>query len=261
MPNRKTGKQIRCSYCGALTYKQAARLRRHKLFFCCNRHRIEYRRKCGGPTLGRKHSEETKSKLREHNSRPEIKKRQSEMTKKQWANGFRGNTGRKHTKEELEKMRAARDGFAFSKETRELLSRLNKEPWRREISKRLAVKNLVPYVKSEKGREQSRKLALRLHERPDKRSSLELAFRSRLERQGITFSEQYVHPDIPFFTWDFAVLETRTFIEIDGCYWHGCEECGYEGIDKTKKLDAKKNLAAKKIGWKVLRFKEHQIEI
>jgi DNA mismatch endonuclease (patch repair protein) len=58
---------------------------------------------------------------------------------------------------------------------------------------------------------------------------------------------------------DFAFIEQKIAIYIDGCYWHGCPEHHPERIEKYKKdRNIDKYLA--KSGWVTLRFWEHDIK-
>lgn len=90
-------------------------------------------------------------------------------------------------------------------------------------------------------------------------SSLEVLVRVRLERLGIAFEAQVVLPGAPAFAFDFAIPARRILIEVDGCYWHGCVQCGYPGVPKTVRLDKGKTAWAKKNGWRLLRIKEHDL--
>lgn len=49
-------------------------------------------------------------------------------------------------------------------------------------------------------------------------------------------------------------------VEIDGCYWHGCEECGYQGVRGTQITDRRKEGYLRTHGWKLLRIPEHEIK-
>ena len=47
---------------------------------------------------------------------------------------------------------------------------------------------------------------------------------------------------------------------MDGCYWHGCSECGFEGVGGIKALDKRKATYLLRRGWKVIRVAEHDIK-
>lgn len=204
-------------------------------------------------------SEQTKAKLREINSRPEEREKRRQLALAQWANGFQGSRGRKHSDEEKAKAvktRRARGSYVFSTEVRDHLARLNRSPERRELSRLVAKEHLAPISRSEAGRERARRAALALITRPERRSGLEQRFQAWLERKGVQFVVQFELPGAPGYLFDFAVAESRTLIEVDGCYWHGCKRCGYEGVKKTRVLDKRKTEAARKLGWKIWRIRE-----
>lgn len=77
-----------------------------------------------------------------------------------------------------------------------------------------------------------------------------------LLKAGIASTTEYL---VEFYSIDEAVLDSRIAIEADGCYWHGCEECGFPGRGENATLDARKNTFLSNNGWTVLRFKEHEI--
>lgn len=67
----------------------------------------------------------------------------------------------------------------------------------------------------------------------------------------------YVHPfnlNGKFFC-DFYVPDTNTIIEVDGCYWHGCEERGHPG----RKNDNGRNAYIKACGYNFEIIKEHEL--
>ncbi len=55
------------------------------------------------------------------------------------------------------------------------------------------------------------------------------------------------------------LIEPNIAIEVDGCYWHGCVECGHANPKKTKK-DKRVTSELQKQGLTVLRFWEHSIK-
>jgi DNA mismatch endonuclease (patch repair protein) len=71
-----------------------------------------------------------------------------------------------------------------------------------------------------------------------------------------------IRPDIVF-------TRLRLCVEIDGCFWHGCEVHGsrpavanpaYWGpkIARNRERDREKDAALTRAGWQVLRFWEHE---
>lgn len=100
---------------------------------------------------------------------------------------------------------------------------------------------------------------------------LEKEVRSRLHRLGFRFRVDFpirlagrrpIRPDIVF-------PRQRICVELDGCWWHGCEVCGLREtrvnrkywerkIARTKERDAEQTQALVDAGWTVLRFWEHE---
>lgn len=71
-----------------------------------------------------------------------------------------------------------------------------------------------------------------------------------------------IRPDIVF-------TRQRICVELDGCWWHGCETCGQRStsvnagywwakIARNKERDAEQTAALENDGWTVLRFWEHE---
>jgi DNA mismatch endonuclease (patch repair protein) len=58
---------------------------------------------------------------------------------------------------------------------------------------------------------------------------------------------------------DEALPDLKLAIEIDGCYWHGCAQCGFEGVGVIKTLDKRKGTYLQRHGWEVLHILEHDI--
>ena len=59
---------------------------------------------------------------------------------------------------------------------------------------------------------------------------------------------------------DEALPGKKIAIEIDGCYWHGCLVCGFEGHPDTLRLDRRKKTYLLKRGWRIFRIPEHEVK-
>jgi DNA mismatch endonuclease (patch repair protein) len=70
---------------------------------------------------------------------------------------------------------------------------------------------------------------------------------------------------------DIVYTKKRTAIFINGCYWHGCERCGWEPpkhnteywankIDKNRQRDLKKAEQLKAMGYVTVTVWEHEIK-
>jgi len=148
------------------------------------------------------------------------------------------------------------------------------------------VKKLVLYNKTEKGRERVRKQSLEkwkdpgfrgkielyqkscrldvissaLHARSfnrKKASDLHLFFKAKMVQAGISGfeTETVVGP----YSIDEADVARKIAVEIDGCYFHGCEVCGYSGCPSTVLTDKRKTGYLIKRGWRIIRIPEHDI--
>lgn len=102
-------------------------------------------------------------------------------------------------------------------------------------------------------------------------TSLERRVRSRLHVAGLRYRVDFpiqleghrpVRADIVF-------TRARVCVELDGCWWHGCEQCcqrstkvnaHYWGpkIARNQERDAEQTAVLEAAGWTVLRFWEHE---
>lgn len=80
-------------------------------------------------------------------------------------------------------------------------------------------------------------------------TSLEKIVKEYLEKEGVDYIFQF--PTRTGFVIDFALLEQKLAIEVDGKKWHGSKE--------AMKRDRFKNYQLKREGWKVVRIKEEEI--
>lgn len=66
---------------------------------------------------------------------------------------------------------------------------------------------------------------------------------------------------------DFVFKAAKVAVFVDGCFWHGCPKCykepranasfWREKISYNKRLDRRKSRQLRKLGWSVLRIREH----
>lgn len=69
---------------------------------------------------------------------------------------------------------------------------------------------------------------------------------------------------------DIVFASAKVAIFVDGCFWHSCPIHGHlpksrEGywepkLQRTKQRDAAANAELKSMGWRILRFWEHQVQ-
>jgi very-short-patch-repair endonuclease len=90
-----------------------------------------------------------------------------------------------------------------------------------------------------------------------KTSKLHLEFKSALDLAGVR--DFLTEHRVGYYEIDEANPELRVAVEVDGCYWHGCTECGYAPQPKMASLDIRKQTYLEKRGWKVVRLKECSI--
>lgn len=95
----------------------------------------------------------------------------------------------------------------------------------------------------------------------------ERALRMGLVRMGLRgwVTTPYDVPGKP----DFLFPEEKLAIFVDGCFWHGCPNCGHipkkntafweTKIQRNKQRDEKNNQRLTALGYVVLRFWEHDL--
>ena len=96
----------------------------------------------------------------------------------------------------------------------------------------------------------------------------EVSFRLALTRAGIKGWK--VHPRGLIGKPDFFFPASQLAIFVDGCFWHGCAKCGHiprvnrpywsAKIVRNQERDIEKERALKKLGIRVVRFWEHEIQ-
>lgn len=112
------------------------------------------------------------------------------------------------------------------------------------------------------GSERVKKLREEFRERrlnqvfPMKNSSLEEMVFKELNNKNVDYKKHFPikgQPDIVFEDEQIAVF-------LDGCYWHGCSLCGFDGPkSRPKNRDKEVTASLESKGWTVLRFWEHDI--
>lgn len=98
--------------------------------------------------------------------------------------------------------------------------------------------------------------------------STEWKFRSILIRNGIRGWK--VHSKKVIGNPDFAFPEDRLVVFLDGCYWHGCPNCGHipktnheywsAKIGRNKKRDRANSRKLRQMGFKVIRIWECKLK-
>lgn len=100
-----------------------------------------------------------------------------------------------------------------------------------------------------------------------KDSKIELSLRRELNRIKVRYKKHvFGLPGTP----DIVFRSRRLVIFVDSCFWHGCRWHGSmpmtnrkfwrKKINRNKEKDKEVNREYRRMGWKVLRFWEHQIK-
>lgn len=83
-------------------------------------------------------------------------------------------------------------------------------------------------------------------------------------RQGIRFK---IHPVAKVvvagrektFRPDVLLRDLKVFIEVNGCYWHGCRQCyGNDALQRDELYDHLRTLALRSTGHEVVEIWEHE---
>lgn len=137
-------------------------------------------------------------------------------------------------------------------EMKELRSKKSKEMWSDSDFRKRHKK----YVKE--NIEVLRESARRARTNLKKTSKLHLSYKERMVEKGLlNFITEYEYGPYAI---DEADPLAKIAVEVDGCYWHGCSSCGYEGDKRIKLIDKKKTTYLKNRGWVIIRVKEHEIK-
>ena len=90
-----------------------------------------------------------------------------------------------------------------------------------------------------------------------KDSWIERYYAQQLDAQGIVYEQQ---KGIGWYRVDFYIPSQNKVIELQGCYWHDCEQCGHANKHKGKKeSDTKRHEYLRKKGYLVEIIWEHDL--
>ena len=99
-------------------------------------------------------------------------------------------------------------------------------------------------------------------------TSPELAVRQLLYRLGLRYRVNYQPETSLRRSVDIVFTRARIAVFIDGCFWHSCPQHGSlpranaefwaSKLGRTQERDAETNAALAKLGWRVLRYWEHE---
>jgi len=99
-------------------------------------------------------------------------------------------------------------------------------------------------------------------------NSFEVSIRSKLFANGLRYRTHYPVPGMTRITCDIALPRLRIAVFLDGCFWHGCDihrpsvkkntAFWVEKIERNRARDRRVCDHLVEIGWKPLRFWEHE---
>lgn len=92
---------------------------------------------------------------------------------------------------------------------------------------------------------------------PFRNTKIERAVQQRLSERGLIFASNAWKFG---YNWDIVLDAQKTFVEVDGCYWHGCQVCGYPFRPDKAARDQARDQKALRMGWRVVRILEHEIK-
>jgi very-short-patch-repair endonuclease len=207
----------------------------------------EHRAKIAEAGKGREFTPEVRAKISASNKG----QKRSPETIEKVAASKRGKPshmkGKTHTDEARKKIKAARGkqiihkGYKHDEAFRAKASARNRKYWQTATE------------------DQKRAHLDKLHEaaRDITNSSIENLYADKLDAQGIVYERQY---RIGWYRVDFYVPAETRVIEIAGCYWHCCEQCGYADAHKGKReKDAKRYEYLRRKGYTVDIIWEHEL--
>lgn len=92
-----------------------------------------------------------------------------------------------------------------------------------------------------------------------KRTKPHLGFKAALEASGVPgFITEF---EVGYHAIDEARPDLRLAVEVDGCYWHGCPDCGFPGVSGTQAHDRSKETFLRNRGWDVIHVRECEIKL
>jgi very-short-patch-repair endonuclease len=119
-------------------------------------------------------------------------------------------------------------GIPATPEEKERSSRINKERWANATEEERE-KMLLPWINASKDK---------------KNTTIEQFIATKLDLQNTQYERE---KRIGNYWVDFYIASENRVIEVNGCYWHGCEQCGFDAPEHLEKkmLNDMKNYALK----------------
>jgi DNA mismatch endonuclease (patch repair protein) len=192
--------------------------------------------------VGKKHKESTKEKL--STFRKEFLKNNEHP---------KGMLGKKHTPEAIEKIRER----SKERPTKFWLGKKKPQYIKDKVSASLK-ETLKTKVYSEEYRKMQSDRVMNNPNRVFKNTSIEVRMMSLLDDLGVFYEQQKSIGGIAIV--DFFIPEKNLIIECDGCYWHGCPIHHPMFHQNARRKDMEKTARMEELGFKVIRFWEHEIK-
>ena len=144
------------------------------------------------------------------------------------------------------------------------LLRINQSPEGRERARKQAVEMYASGVNHAKDwhhdhREES--LSRAAHARrfnTRKCTKPHMTLKAALEAGGVTGF--VTECEVGYYAIDEARPDIRLAVEMDGCYWHGCVLCGFEGHPGNQRTYKSKETFLTRRGWQILHIMEHDVK-
>lgn len=189
--------------------------------------------------------------------------------------GNKNMLGHKHTPESLAKMSASHKGYKTSDETKAKLSITSKRPLSDEAKAKISASHrglghtdetkaklsaiVKAHFESLSPEEQVAYIEKRLRTGNNKNTDLEVYIAKILDRWNIKYEQQ---KRIGRYYADFLLPDQMIVLEAQGCFWHGCPQCGWDGEAHAEKIahDKKRTNFLVGRGYTVIILWQHELQ-
>jgi very-short-patch-repair endonuclease len=207
----------------------------------------EQKAKISATKMGSKASDKTRNKMSStQKARYANGYSMSEEARKRVGDTHRGMEHTPETKERLSRAGKGRlppiTGKKHTPEARAKMSRATNAQWERWTEEQRAAKVKV----------------LQESARDITNSWIENAYAQRLDAQGVVYERQ---KHIGWYVVDFYIEAENKIVEVNGCYWHACEQCRYklESAEQKREKDRKRYEYLRRKGYTVEIVWEHDL--
>jgi len=242
---------LTCKECGERVFNIASHVRKHQIT------KEQYLEKFPGSLIysnlyliNKKKTEEEK-KAQSEKLKKRFKTKEGEITRQQIAEASRrNNSDPEFLARKSENMKEVNNRPGV----REKHSKISKKMWEDPEYRKKIKKLWEDPKRKEHGREHAFKYLLN----NNGSSKLHLAFKRSIEEAGIKgFITEHKEG---YYSIDEAHPRLKIAVEVHGCYWHGCEKCGYIAPHNTQRIDKSKKSYLENRGWRLEVFWEHDLK-